>query len=85
MAQHDATKITNKPSFHCNTQKNERIEKWEKPEHIAHLQFDEKRSKAENCTKPFWMEWKFQFEFFFLQTQKKTKNFWKNNAGVVNS
>jgi hypothetical protein len=42
MAQHDATEIANKPS---HTQKNT-TKKWGKPEHIAHLQFDEKRSKA---------------------------------------
>jgi hypothetical protein len=54
MAQHDATKITNKPLLHCSAHKKKNEQKIGKPEHIAHLQFDENsEAKLENCTKPF--------------------------------
>lgn len=62
--------------YPCNTaaaHKKTRDQKMGKNQKdIAHLQFDEnsKNTKLENCTKPLWMEWKFQFEFFSPETEK---------------
>lgn len=61
-----------------------RKKKWQKPEHIAHLQFDEKRSKAGKTVQNHcgWSE-NFNLSFFLKQ-----KLFSKNKCsivGVVNS